>query len=259
MSGCRRLGAMYHLGVGVNRDAVRARELYARACDGGLAEGCNGIGLLDELPGGGAPGGPIGDPSAAEGWYRQACDRGLPAGCGNLARVLDKAGATFDIVVPLFKRGCDGDVAGSCLFYGGYLLAHTGDPVETARAFGRACDLALPAACLELGIRQLRGEGVVADPGAGADRLESACRSGVTDACVTLAVAADEGHFVATDEARATWAFGAACEAGLGDACLITADRLRRGIGAARDPVRASELYFQGCNLGDKGACRRAH
>jgi TPR repeat protein len=258
MSGCRRLGAMYHLGIAVGRDAVRARELYEKACDGGLAEGCNGVGLLAELPGGGAPGAPAGDPAAAEGRYRQACDMGLPAGCGNLARLLEKAGAAGDVVLPLYQRGCNGDVAGSCLFYGGYLLAHAGDPAETAHALGRACDLALPAACLELGIRLLRGEGVPVDPAAGADRLESACRSHVSDACVTLAVAADEGHFIDKDETRATWAFGAACEEGLGDACRIAADRLRKGIGGEPDPTRASELYFQGCNLGDAKACQRA-
>ena len=159
----------------------------------------------------------------------------------------------------LYGVGCDGDVAGSCLFLANQLVRDPPDPAGAAAAFGRACDLGLPAACMELGIRQLRGEGVPEAVDAGAERLGQACTgSGIADACATVAVAYDAGHFVEKDEVKATDFFLAACDLGMGDACRIAADRYRRGTGREKDADRASDLYFRACNYGDEKGCDRA-
>jgi hypothetical protein len=44
--GCSNLGALYHFGDGVARDAERAATLYRRGCEGGHAKACD---LLKKL------------------------------------------------------------------------------------------------------------------------------------------------------------------------------------------------------------------
>ena len=46
LESCRALGVFYADGTGVPADPVRARELFTRACDGGVAKACNNLGLL---------------------------------------------------------------------------------------------------------------------------------------------------------------------------------------------------------------------
>jgi len=38
--GCQHLGSMYHKGIGIERDDVRAQALFSRACSAGAAGAC---------------------------------------------------------------------------------------------------------------------------------------------------------------------------------------------------------------------------
>jgi TPR repeat protein len=77
---CRRLGASYAFGQGVDKDEAQATRLYERACDMGDGPACVFAGQMHEY----AHGVPKDDERAAR-LYQRACDLAWPAGCYNLA------------------------------------------------------------------------------------------------------------------------------------------------------------------------------
>jgi TPR repeat protein len=81
---CRRLGVTYEFGKGVERDGVRATELYTRACDMRDSEGCIAAGRMYEFHHGVSK-----DDAKAVGFYGRACEGGSGAGCANLAIMLE--------------------------------------------------------------------------------------------------------------------------------------------------------------------------
>lgn len=48
-AGCHNLGVLYQRGLGVNQDDSKAKELYKKACDGKLQEGCEGLNSLNKF------------------------------------------------------------------------------------------------------------------------------------------------------------------------------------------------------------------
>ena len=44
--GCNSLGSLYGEGKGVNRDYQKATQLFQKTCDGGNAEGCFNLGVF---------------------------------------------------------------------------------------------------------------------------------------------------------------------------------------------------------------------
>ena len=79
LESCRALGVLYADGTGVTSDPVRARELFTRACDGGVSKACNNLGLLYASGIGVEP-----DPPRAAELYQKACDASDPLACRNL-------------------------------------------------------------------------------------------------------------------------------------------------------------------------------
>ena len=45
---CGELGALYTQGLGVKKDAAKAKELFKKACDGGDKAGCDRYGEFKE-------------------------------------------------------------------------------------------------------------------------------------------------------------------------------------------------------------------
>lgn len=70
------LAVMYWQGYGVERDAVRARELMEQGCEQGEASACVNLGIMCQL----GEGGPA-DHQAAVAHFRRACQLGSDRGC----------------------------------------------------------------------------------------------------------------------------------------------------------------------------------
>src|SRR5580700_12183575 len=77
---CRRLGATYALGQGVDKDETRATALYEHACDMNDPSACVFAGQMNEF----ARGVEKDDTKAAR-FYERACDLRWAPGCYNLA------------------------------------------------------------------------------------------------------------------------------------------------------------------------------
>lgn len=79
---CDKLAAEYLAGRGVQKNAMRAQQLYKKACDGGDGAGCNGLGFMYWRGEGVAR-----DRTAAQGFIQKSCDVHFDVGCQNLIGV----------------------------------------------------------------------------------------------------------------------------------------------------------------------------
>ena len=79
MAGCIWLGFAYQNGWGTAVDAVKAADLFRKACDGGEATGCRIVGSLYRN----GLGVPV-DESTALSFYHKACDGGDKAACTDM-------------------------------------------------------------------------------------------------------------------------------------------------------------------------------
>jgi len=112
MQSCDALGLRYEAGLEVTQDLERAVGLFQTACDGELMLGCSHLGSMYRAGMG------VGqDLSTAVSLYRRACDGRMMEACANLAISYERGdgvaqdGAT---AVGLYQRACEGGVAWTC-------------------------------------------------------------------------------------------------------------------------------------------------
>jgi len=255
LAACRRLGALYHGGFGVDRNLDKARTYYKKACDGGFLGGCNSLGLLSHLSiDGSEP-----NPPAAVAYYIQACDGGHLAACNNLEK-LYAAGMRAEEDPPgrlaLWEVGCERGVAVACANAADLVEDPImGDAVDVARAKTlreRGCELEDPYSCAMLGKSVL-----LEDFDRGRDLLRDACESGIGEACTALgdAFGSKGEHYDAVRSARL---HAKGCQARQARSCKALGDAHWKGIGVDRDKERARELYGTACARGVEEACKRA-
>jgi TPR repeat protein len=108
---CGNLSMMYWLGLGVEKDLLRAKALAAKACDAGILTGCNTLGAIATEEG------PEGVKTAIA-LFDRVCNAGDPNGCDNLGQVLTGAAAgapdNKERAAIAFKRACDLNFAKAC-------------------------------------------------------------------------------------------------------------------------------------------------
>ena len=94
------------------KDYKKAAQLYEKACDGGIMDGCNSLGLAY-----GDGKGVSKDVYKAALLFQKACDGGEMAGCTNLGYAYYFGnGVAKDIykAMKLFQKACDGGVIEGC-------------------------------------------------------------------------------------------------------------------------------------------------
>ncbi|MCC6528378.1 MAG: sel1 repeat family protein [Polyangiaceae bacterium] len=225
--GCTLLGE-YLARAGHHR-GTRAEDYFARGCELGDAEGCQGVGLLL---------------AAETSYYCKYCrtDTARPGDAPRAAALL--------------LRACEAGLEPSCNALG--TLTQTGrgvaqDEARAAQLYATACDGGFSEGCSNLGALLADGRGVARDERRAADLHAAACEHEVAAACARLADLTDAGRGVARDEARAVALRGAACQAGDGASCLRHADAV---VGAA--PARALWAYARACDRGQPRGCSSA-
>lgn len=258
--GCWKLGNVLSQ-AGKHDDAVR---LFRRACEEGLAAGCNSFGFC-LYTGQGATWN-VGEAAAA---YERACELGDEYGCANVGELHQ-----FGIGVPI-------------------------DLAAAASAYGRACDEVAVAGCARLGELVERGEGGrKRDAGAARDLYVRGCDAGAPEACRALAALDERGgkggastiaklyqraYDLALEQAKgnpyyayvigtfhrdgiavtrdakeaAVW-FDKACEGRDPIGCLAAGEAHLTGAGVPRDETRAAAWFDRACAAGVDRACARA-
>ena len=117
------------------KDYKKAAQLYEKACDGGIMDGCNSLGLAY-----GDGKGVSKDVYKAALLFQKACDGGIMEGCTNLGSDYQEGeGVTKDLdkALQLYQKACDGGSALGCALLG--MLYYNGEGV--AINFNKAAQL----------------------------------------------------------------------------------------------------------------------
>jgi TPR repeat protein len=254
--GCYGLGVLYNRGEGVARDAERAATLFRRACEGGHALGCNNLGVLYAKGEGVAR-----DAERAATLYRRACEGGRAVGCSHLGlSYAEGEGVARDAerAAKLYRRACEGGDARGCTNLGVLYAKGEGvarDAERAAKLYRRACEGGNAFGCTNLGTLYSKGEGVARDAERAAKAYRRGCEGGHAAGCTDLGFLYSKGQGVAHDAERAAKLYRRACEGGHAGGCTNLGYLYHKGEGVARDAERAAKLYWRGCEGGHAVGC----
>ncbi|NOQ31604.1 MAG: sel1 repeat family protein [Helicobacteraceae bacterium] len=137
---------------------LKAKKMYKKACDGGLAIGCYNLGNMYSTGDGVKQ-----NKSTAMKLYKQACDGGYARGCFNLAHMYsngDGVKQNNQTAAKLYKQACDGGYIKGCYNLGNQYYYGTGVRQNKSIAkelWGKACDGGFEKGCINYAIVQ--GEG----------------------------------------------------------------------------------------------------
>ena len=180
---------------------------------------------------------------------RRACDLGDANGCYHLGLVMAQPSVDQDLeaAVDLYREACRWGSGAACTQVGISLLRGEGlrlDPMAATSAFVQACRLGDPAGCAELGWLRLSGHGKT-DIEEGVSRLRGACRRGRGEACARLGLVRLRGQYgLERDPAAGKTLLREACNRGSERGCLDLAEAL----GQKRELVeRAAERGRRRC------------
>ena len=305
-------GSCYNLGViwqqapstvrqGASSDEVdayhkqrkeRYRETFVKACDGGLAEGCDRLGyVLLSLT--------ASDKEIEDAWQR-ACNLGLGPACRILAGrfLYDNKRRDMSRGRALLDRSCKLGTAISCLDLAKtYFEPMDGSkPADASIAQGvevlkQACSARRQAACSKLGVMYSEGKVVPKDEKVGLSYYEQSCAAGNDASCAEAGMMVLLGRGASKDAARAGALLEKACSperpmttcgslarifregkvvpkdakraAGYlersctknGIGCMDFAEMLLAGEGVAKDRERAIKIYEEACGKGGLSSC----
>jgi TPR repeat protein len=226
--------------------------LYARACDGESAIGCNNLALAYTEGRSGAKR----DLARAASLFQRACDLGAAGGCGNLGILLHTKGPMHDDVraIGLLTRACDASWWDGCFWLGDiYFGGEHEDAALAYSLFERACKADHVKSCANQGIMLHLGKGVAKDPRHAGSLLERACSAGIFYACTALGnvFLSSEGIPADAKRARASYERGCTDEYPVG--CYAYGLRCAAGeLGDACDPAL---LLRRACDLGHADGC----
>jgi TPR repeat protein len=269
---CRHSADMLASGEAGPRDEPRAKQLFQRACDHGVATACTYLASIERSAGNLAQSGQL---------LVRACDGGDRRGC-SLAAVLELSSAKApDAILARLADTCDAGDSDGCNSLGTLLLdtRHTeADAHRAAELFERACADKAQGGCSNLGRLLLSGVGVAKDEARGVKLLHEACDAGIERACEEvemheLDVATASGSIdQALAKERASCAanhpascavlthlrdqFGAQCDSGTATGCANLAEFLVEGIGGDKDDVKARALFQRACDAKLENACK---
>jgi len=169
-------------------------------------------------------------------FWQKACDQGRFNACRTWVHALG--------------TNCRGNDGASCLAYGKVLTEGklvSIDRLQGGEAIGRACDLGVAGACVELAGFARKGGNQV---------LDRACdERGDPAACYVAGGLYSNGQGAAKDDARAAALFQKACDSGFPRACGRLGQSYLLGRGAEKNPTVASLYYRKACGGGDASSC----
>jgi TPR repeat protein len=223
---CGFAGRLWLDGRGVTRDVRRGLGMLVRACDAGVAVACAVVIRWLSDPHGGSDDLPEAQDLRARMDAEHDCAIGRPDAC-------------YQIGI-LFYTGRD---------------SFPRDRTQSARAYGRGCDLGDSRACNNFADALAYGEGVGRDLERAAETFDKACRLGESLGCSNLGYCEEHGSGVRRDLGRARALYRDACATGDPYGCLHAAMLVAEDSGAPRDPPRALPYWVRRCAANEARAC----
>lgn len=233
---CVKLGQMYYTGNGVERDQLKAKIIFQKACDFNFNAACKALASM------------TGDSNKAQSSKTQStsttntgtsnrpdilqnCNSNTPQQCVILAMNYyhgDGVAKNVGTTIKLLQKGCNLNHGPSCamlgVLYGKGAAGGKHNLAITKSLLQRGCDLNVGTACDNLGIQYFDFD-----------------RSKTNNS---------------NDIATAFKLFQKGCKLNAGHSCFMLGFMYHHGIGVKRDPVARDELLQKGCNLNSKLSCR---
>lgn len=201
---------------------AEAMKLLAKACDGGSARGCTGLGAFHAFGGAGSV-----DVGKATALFDRACAAGDAEGCTSLAEQLSHR--TKDTKWPE-------------------------DQTRATALWQRACDLGTEHACFTVASRYFKGQGSKQDVPRGVSVMRRGCDGGNTKRCNELAMlqlgllgGGKEFQGIENIADGAALLDRMCTKMDSADACRILAKLYATGTKVDKDIVRAQRYYARAC------------
>ena len=205
-------------------DEVKARNLFEKACEDGSLAACNHVGVIFSK----SEYGLIGEKRAIV-FFQKACDGSYSIGCNNLAFMYDRGrGGDQDKARArsIYEKSCENGSSTGCYNLGNlWYDGESGlfDKRKALHFFRKACERPINkemAACSEIGVMFLRGEGGL-DINESQARyyFELACDNGNFGGCVNLGYMWEKGQGVVQNYNQALRLYSKACSAGEEKGC----------------------------------------
>lgn len=131
------------------------------------------------------------------------------------------------------------------------------DYKQSASYYAKACEGSLMAACNNLGVMYLRGQGVKADSKKAIELYRAACNGGSANGCNNLGVSLELGIGLKKNYAQAGVYYASACENKSSKACYNLADLTAKGKGVKKNKELAKQYYGLACDFGSQEGCEK--
>jgi uncharacterized protein len=194
-------------------DDAAAEPWFEKACKGGEAQGCTGLGTLYlHLKR---------EPDIAARSFSKGCEGGDPKGCRELGAMYRSGrgvGLDDTRAAALSRRACQGGNGDGCSDAGAAYLYGEGVTKDERRAAAflkKACGLASDRGCMSLGLILVSGAGIPKDESRGRRMIQDTCDRGFALACGLLGIL----HEKAGEADLAHKYYEKACEGGENDYC----------------------------------------
>ncbi len=258
--------ACWKLGTMLSQDGKHtdAASLFHRACEEGLAAGCNSFGFC-LYTGQGATWN-VGEARTA---YERACELGDDFGCANVGEIYQ-----FGIGVPVdltaaatsYAKSCDQVAVAGCARLGELTERGAGglkpDPAAARALYARGCDAGAPEACRALaGFDERAGKSSPPEIAKLYQRAyDLASQQAPTNPYYAYVIGTfhQDGIGVTRDARVASTWFDKACEGRDPIGCLAAGEAHLAGASGQRDATQAAAMFDRACAAGVERACARA-
>lgn len=247
------LGAIYEQGNGVAKDRAAARKWFDLAAKGGVAVALTNIGTLylHATP----P-----DPAEARKWYERAAAAKEPKAMLELGYLYESGkGVQADSAAAKkwYGKAAEAGEANGMTSIGNLYVNGTGvakDPAEARMWFERAAALNEPRAMNSLGVIFQKGNGVPANYAEARTWYEKSAALGNAYAMDNLGKLYQFGNGVPVDLAEARKWYEKGATIGNPNCMTHLAYMYERGLGVERNVVFARQWYERAASAGDTGA-----
>ena len=258
---CVELATLYANGIGVVKNAGKAKELFTTQCDAGNAGACSALAyqLRDEKKF-----------REAAPLLRRACDEGNSEACNGIGYAHYTAeGVDWDVTAAMtaYEKACSLGLPVGCAnmgelaFYG---IGVAQDYVKSLEYYQQSCTPTDPVGCARVGHFYEKGFGVDVDLVRAEKEYKRGCETGYlpAEACRWLAeMYRSSGKGTSSEIAKLTqkaqdYAKEIAATNPYGK--LLLGLMYRDGFSVVKDPQKATELFQEACEGYDPVGCMRA-
>ncbi len=210
---CTALAVKWEKGQEGPQDLTKAREYYAKGCDGGHTIGCFNLALMLQTDAGGAP-----DQAKAVALFQQVCDGLAVAGEAKADDAkAEEADAGGDAAASGAAEAEEACFNAAVALEGGQGV--TADKPKARELYQKICDGGNQVGCVSVGRMAMLGDGGDKERKKARTLFNAACEAGEMTGCYFMSLALDKGVGGKRSPKKAKQFKQRACDGGYQPAC----------------------------------------